>query len=97
MIDTQEIIDICVANSYDLLTGKKSIEQILDSSSQPYFLWNVVEENLDQKVFDGFMDFMINYYEEMEYYERCAVLLNIKINERVKYKQETRKSNRVGQ
>jgi hypothetical protein len=56
-----------------------------------------VEENLDQKVFDGLMDFMIKYYEEMEYYERCAVLLNIKINERVKYKQETRKSNRVGQ
>jgi hypothetical protein len=97
MIDTQEIIDICVANSYDLLTGKKSIEQILDSPSQSYFLWNVVEENLDQKVFDGLMDFMIKYYEEMEYYERCAVLLNIKINERVKYKQETRKSNRVGQ
>ena len=97
MIDTQEIIDICVANSYDLLTGKKSIEQILDSPSHSYFLWNVVEENLDQKVFDGLMDFMINYYEEMEYYERCAVLLNIKINERVKYKQETRKSNRVGQ
>jgi hypothetical protein len=91
MIDTQEIIDICVANSYDLLTGKKSIEQILDSPSQSYFLWNVVEENLDQKVFDGLMDFMIKYYE------RCAVLLNIKINERVKYKQETRKSNRVGQ
>ena len=49
MIDTQEIIDICVANSYDLLTGKKSIEQILDSPSQSYFLWNVVEENLDQR------------------------------------------------
>ena len=29
MIGTQEIIDICVENSYNLLTGKKSIEDIL--------------------------------------------------------------------
>ena len=96
MIGTQEIIDICVENSYNLLTGKKSIEDILDSSSRPYFLWNVVEEELDQEIFDGFIDFMINYYEEMDYYERCSVLLNIKLNERNKCKQENREINRVG-
>ena len=95
MVNTQEIIDICVANSYDLLTGRKSIEDILDSSVKPYFLWNVVEENLDQEVFDGFIDFMIEYYEDMEYYERCAVLLNIKLNERGKCKQKIREANRV--
>jgi hypothetical protein len=95
MIGTQEIIDICVENSYNLLTGKKSIEDILDSSSRPYFLWNVVEEELDQEIFDSFIDFMINYYEEMEYYERCAVLLNIKLNERNKCKQENREIDRV--
>ena len=96
MIGTQEIIDICVENSYNLLPGKKSIADILDSSSRPYFLWNVVEEELDQEIFDGFIDFMINYYEEMEYYERCSVLLNIKLNERNKCKQENREINRVG-
>ena len=96
MIGTQEIIDICVENSYNLLTGKKSIEDILDSSSRPYFLWNVVEEELDQEIFDSFIDFMINYYEDMEYYERCAVLLNIKLNERNKCKQENREIDRVG-
>ena len=96
MIGTQEIIDICVENSYNLLTGKKSIEDILDSSSRPYFLWNVVEEDLDQAIFDSFIDFMINYYEDMEYYERCAVLLNIKLNERNKCKQENREIDRVG-
>tara|TARA_R100001443_G_scaffold65082_1_gene74431 strand:- start:704 stop:997 length:294 start_codon:yes stop_codon:yes gene_type:complete len=95
MLDTQEIIDICVSNSYDLLTGRKSIEDILDSSSKPYFLWNVVEENLDQEVFDGFIDFMIEYYEQMECYERCAVLLNIKLNERSKCKQKIRETNRI--
>tara|TARA_R110000824_G_scaffold316174_4_gene503388 strand:+ start:1207 stop:1500 length:294 start_codon:yes stop_codon:yes gene_type:complete len=97
MIRTPEIIDICVSNSYDLLTGKKSIEDILDSSVKPYFLWNVVEENLDQEIFDSFISFMINYYEDLEYYERCAVLLNIKVNERSKRKQKTRKINRVGE
>ena len=96
MIGTQEIIDICVENSYNLLTGKKSIEDILDSSTRPYFLWNVVEEDLDQEIFDSFIDFMINYYEDMEYYERCAVLLNIKLNERNKCKQENREIDRVG-
>jgi len=96
MIGTQEIIDICVENSYNLLTGKKSIEDILDSSSRPYFLWNVVEEDIDQEIFDSFIDFMINYYEDMEYYERCAVLLNIKLNERNKCKQENREIDRVG-
>ena len=93
MIDTKELIDICVANSYDLLTGKKSVEQILDSSSRPYFLWNVVEEDVDEEVINGYVDFMISYYEEMEHYERCAVLLNIKLNERSKCKQKTRKTN----
>lgn len=95
MADPQEIIDTCVANSYDLLTGRKSIEDILDSSSQPYFLWNVVEENLDQEVFNGFIDYMIEYYEQMEYYERCSVLLNIKVNERHRCKQKNRETNRV--
>ena len=85
-----------VENSYNLLTRKKSIEDILDSSSRPYFLWNVVEEDLDQEIFDSFIDFMINYYEDMEYYERCAVLLNIKLNERNKCKQENREIDRVG-
>tara|TARA_R100001463_G_scaffold39578_2_gene84618 strand:- start:79 stop:372 length:294 start_codon:yes stop_codon:yes gene_type:complete len=95
MTDPQEIIDTCVANSYDLLTGRKSIEDILDSSSQPYFLWNVVEENLDEEVFNGFIDYMIEYYEQMEYYERCSVLLNIKVNERNRCKQKNRETNRV--
>ena len=97
MIGTQEIIDICVENSYNLLTGKKSIEDILDSSSRPYFLWNVVEEELDQEIFDSFIDFMINYYEEMEYYERCAVLLNIKLNERNKCQRKIREANSIGE
>tara|TARA_R100000664_G_C2654220_1_gene73411 strand:+ start:122 stop:415 length:294 start_codon:yes stop_codon:yes gene_type:complete len=95
MIGTQEIIDICVENSYNLLTGKKSIEDILDSSSRPYFLWNVVEEELDQEIFDSFIDFMINYYEDMEYYERCSVLLNIKLNERNRCQQENRETDRI--
>ena len=55
-----------------------------------------VEEDLDQEIFDSFIDFMINYYEDMEYYERCAVLLNIKLNERNKCKQKNREIDRVG-
>tara|TARA_A100000172_G_scaffold54199_1_gene34463 strand:+ start:817 stop:1119 length:303 start_codon:yes stop_codon:yes gene_type:complete len=93
MIDTQEIIDICVANSYDLLTGRKSIEEILDSTETPYFLWNVIEEDLDQHDFNSFIDFMIEYYEELEHYERCSVLLNIKLNERNKCKRKIREAN----
>ena len=97
MIDTQEIIDICVANSYDLITGKKSIEEILDSASMPYFLWNVSEEDLDLDDLDEFIDFMIEYYEESECYERCAVLLNIKLNERNRCQQKIRKANSIGE
>jgi hypothetical protein len=95
MIDTQEIIDICVANSYDLLTGRKSIEEILDSTETPYFLWNVIEEDLDQHDFNSFIDFMIEYYEELEHYERCSVLLNIKLNERNRCKRKIREANRI--
>ena len=97
MIDTQEIINICVENSYDLLTGKKSIEEILDSTDTPYFLWNVSEENLDLYDLDSFIDFMIEYYEEMECYERCAVLLNIKLNERNKCQRKIREANSIGE
>tara|TARA_R110000744_G_scaffold7674_2_gene26512 strand:+ start:649 stop:951 length:303 start_codon:yes stop_codon:yes gene_type:complete len=97
MIDSQEVIAICVSNSYDLLTGKKSIENILDSSSRPYFLWNFGEEDLDDNFIDETIDFMIEYYEEFENYERCAILLNIKLNERDKCKQQAREINRVGE
>tara|TARA_R100001015_G_C4623442_1_gene181241 strand:+ start:1161 stop:1415 length:255 start_codon:yes stop_codon:yes gene_type:complete len=81
-MNTEEILDICVSNSYDILTGRKTIDQILISKSPACFLWNMIEEDLTEEDLDECIDFMIEYYEGLEKYERCSVLLDMKVNER---------------
>ena len=44
----------------------------------------MVEEDLTEQDLDECIDFMIEYYEDLEEYERCSVLLNMKLNERSK-------------
>ena len=95
-MNDRQILDVCMENSYRLVTGKSSIDDILESNRVPYFLWNVIDEDsIDNSVFNSFMDMMIKYYEDFEMYERGSELLNVRENERNKYKQKIRKPNRV--
>lgn len=99
MIDNDKIVSICMVNSYNLITGKKTLDDILDNSKHPYFLWNIIHNEIDDEIFDTFIDLMIGHYEYSEEYEKCAELLSIKNYEkdqRNKYKRKITKSNKVG-
>ena len=66
-MEDHEILDVCMENSYDLIMGKKSLDEILDSSEVPYILWNVVsEKDLRSSIFNDILDLMIKYYEVSE-------------------------------
>jgi len=99
MIDNDKIVSICMVNSYNLITGKKTLDDILENSKHPYFLWNIIHNEIDDEIFDTFIDLMIGHYEYSEEYEKCAELLSIKNHEkdqRNKYKRKITKSNKVG-
>ena len=99
MIDNDKIVSICMVNSYNLITGKKTLDDILENSKHPYFLWNIIHNEIDDEIFDTFIDLMISHYEYSEEYEKCAELLSIKNYEkdqRNKYKRKITKSNKVG-
>jgi len=96
-MEDHEILDVCMENSYDLIMGKKSLDEILDSSEVPYILWNVVnEKDLKSSIFNDILDLMIKYYEDLEIYERCSELLKFKKNEKLRRKKKIRRFNRIG-
>tara|TARA_R110002020_G_scaffold140089_2_gene311316 strand:+ start:1171 stop:1470 length:300 start_codon:yes stop_codon:yes gene_type:complete len=98
MINNDKIVGICMFNSYNLITGKKTLNEILEESKHPYFLWNIIHSDIDDEVFDTFIDLMIGHYEYSEEYEKCSELLNIKNYEkdkRDKYKRKITKTDKV--
>lgn len=96
-MEDHEILDVCMENSYDLIMGKKSLDEILDSNEVPYILWNVVDKtDLKNSMFNDVIDLMIKYYEDLEMYERCSELLKFKKNEKLRYKKKIRGINRIG-
>ena len=95
-MEDHEILDVCMENSYDLIMGKKSLDEILDSSEVPYILWNVIsEKDLKSSIFNDVLDLMIKYYEDLEMYERCSELLKFKKNEKLRSKKKIRGLNRI--
>ena len=95
-MEDHEILDICMENSYDLIMGKKSLDEILDSSEVPYILWNAVSnKDLEGTIFNDVLDLMIKYYEDIEAYERCSKLLKFKKNEKLRRKKKIRGINRI--
>ena len=95
-MEDHEILDVCMENSYDLIMGKKSLDEILDSSEVPYILWNVVsEKDLRSSIFNDILELMIKYYEDLEMYERCSELLKFKKNEKLRRKKKIRRTNRI--
>ena len=72
-----------IINSYKLIVGESTLEDILDESSmQPgcisqhnppiFFIEPEAEYNNED------LDTMIDYSEELEEYEKCAILIKLK-------------------
>ena len=65
----EKFIDKGIVNTYDLITGKKEFEDIVENNKVPIFFINP-EEDLDNED----LDTMIEYFVDTEEYEKCAVL-----------------------
>lgn len=64
----QFLIDVAYCNSYAIIIGKHSIEEILNSET-PYFA-HPPYDLVDQEV----IDMLIRHFEEIEDYEKCKNL-----------------------
>tara|TARA_R100001377_G_scaffold66253_1_gene41495 strand:+ start:983 stop:1282 length:300 start_codon:yes stop_codon:yes gene_type:complete len=97
-MENEKLVYICMENSYNLITGKKSIEYILENSNYPYFLWNIIGDEVEDELFEEYVDLIIDHYEHYEDYEKCAELLNIKNygkKTRNKYKRKIKQASTI--
>ena len=65
------MMEECIRNTYEVLTMKQSIEDILDSEPKSIFFGNpfdITDENIKE---------MIEFFENTEEYEKCGELLEL--------------------
>ena len=61
----------CIRNTYEVLTMKQSIEDILDSEPKSIFFGNpfdITNEDIEE---------IIKFFEDTEEYEKCSELLEL--------------------
>ena len=66
-----EMMEECIRNTYEVLTNKQSIEDILDSEPKSIFYGNpfdITDEDIKE---------MIEFFENTEEYEKCSELLEL--------------------
>ena len=66
-------INTGIVNSYKLIVGEKTMEELIEKSKIPIFFIHP-EENYDNED----LDTMIDYFISTEEYEKCAVLNKLK-------------------
>ena len=62
------MIEECIRNTYEVLTEKQSIEDILDDEPTSIFYGNPLDITLED------IDEMIEFFENTEEYEKCEEL-----------------------
>ena len=66
-------INTGIINSYKLMVGEKTIDEIIEKSKLPIFFIHP-----DEKYDNEDLDTMIEYFISTEEYEKCAVLTRLK-------------------
>ncbi len=65
------MMEECIRNTYEVLTIKQSIEDILDSEPKSIFFGNpfdITNEDIEE---------IIKFFEDTEEYEKCSELLEL--------------------
>ena len=70
---TDKFIENGIVNSYKLMVGEKTIEEIVEKTKLPIFFINPEEDYDNQD-----LDTMIDYFITTEEYEKCVVLTKLK-------------------
>ena len=68
--------DLCMRNSYQLLMGKKTMDQLVDENDNLYLIFSPEYKVvvMEDDVYDSLMD----YFTYTEEYEKCAEILKAK-------------------
>ena len=66
-------INTGIVNSYKLIVGEKTMDELIEKSKIPIFFIHP-EENYDNED----LDTMIDYFITTEEYEKCAILNKLK-------------------
>ena len=65
------MIEECIRNTFDVLTNRQTVEEILDNEPKTMFYGNPFE------VKDEDINEMIEFFENTEEYEKCGELLRL--------------------
>ena len=65
------MIEECIRNTFDVLTNRQTVEEILDSEPKTMFYGNPFE------VQDEDINEMIEFFENTEEFEKCSELLEL--------------------
>jgi|TARA_B100001094_G_scaffold194440_1_gene188326 hypothetical protein len=73
---TDKFINTGIINSYKLLVGEKTMDEIVAKTELPIFFIN---PEIDDDYDNEDLDTMIDYFVSTEEYEKCAILTKLKI------------------
>tara|TARA_R110000787_G_scaffold141685_1_gene255243 strand:- start:350 stop:586 length:237 start_codon:yes stop_codon:yes gene_type:complete len=68
--------DLCMRHSYNLLLGKKTLDQLIEDTAELYLMFS--PERTHVPMVDDVYDVLIEYFTETEEYEKCAELIKAK-------------------
>ena len=68
--------DLCMRSSYELLLGKKTMEELIDQTGSLYLMFSPKYKAV--VMVDDVYDTLIEYFASTEEYEKCAEILKFK-------------------
>lgn len=68
--------DLCMRHTYNILLGKKTLEELMEDTAELTFMFNPNRKYVSME--DDIYDTLIEYFTYTEEYEKCAELLKAK-------------------
>lgn len=68
--------DLCMRHSYNLLLGKRTIDELMNETADLYLMFNPNRKPVAME--DDIYDTLIEYFTYTEEYEKCAELVRAK-------------------
>ena len=79
------IVDTAFRNSFSIITGRKTLKEILDAKTKDNKMHSICAHKPGEKMDIETIENMLIYFEENEEYEKCAEIRDI-INVRIQSK-----------
>ena len=73
-IDKLDELNIAMNNAYDIITGQDTLDNIFTEQEHPIYLAFDPDKLDDDEYWDAIIDSMIQYFCDLEEYEKCHEL-----------------------